>query len=247
MQNQEGQYTPEQTHQEPEPVTREPEQPVPSADETAVTKIQTEEESQRLPSQDEASESLIRPQQEQQEELRQRSRLVWQATGPASRLPRRGLQSAVITGIIAGVLTVLINVAITLLNIPLFQQALREGKNLTLNTAFPLLGVECLNFFVSLVICFFAGFVIGRIAVRRQLGFIAGMLTGVINYLGSFVVRYIPNYPGNMTSNAPGGIEALTGGIVVVIVFLLIWGMIGGLVGLWGTWTASRKHPYYQV
>jgi hypothetical protein len=217
MQNPEGQHMPEQAPQE----LQEPERRSLAADEATATKFRADEG-------------------------RRRSRPASDEADLDSRQSRGGLQSAIIVGIIAGVLTVLINVGITFLNTPLFQQALREGKNLAMNTALPLLGVECLNFFVSLVVCFAAGFFVGRITVGRQSGFIAAMLTGIINYLGSFVVRYIPNYPGNMASNTVGGTGALAGGVVVVIVFLLIWGMIGGLVGLWGAGMAGRRRPAYR-
>jgi hypothetical protein len=30
-----------------------------------------------------------------------------------------------------------------------------------------------------------------------------------------------------------------------VIVFLIIWSLVGGLVGLWGARVSTRKHPAY--
>lgn len=160
-------------------------------------------------------------------------------------LPQRGLQHAMITGAIGGILGVLLNVAVTLLNSSTFQRANSEGTNLTYNTALTLAGLACLNFFVSLLICFFVGFIVGRIAVRRRLGFYAGMLAGAIMYLAAFFTRYIPNYPGNLATNASMNAGLFTGGLIVSLVFLLIWAIIGGAVSLWGTWTATRKHAYY--
>lgn len=166
-----------------------------------------------------------------------------QTSSPA--LPSRGFRHAMITGALGGILGVLLNVAITLLNSPTFQKANSEGANITYTTALTLLGLQCLNFFVSLLICFFVGFIVGRIAVQRRLGFYAGMLTGAILYLAAFFTRYIPNYPGNLASNAPTNVGLFTGGLIVSLVFLLIWAIIGGVISLWGAWTATRKHAYY--
>lgn len=169
----------------------------------------------------------------------------WDEQFDVVTLPRNGFQYAMISGAVAGVLGVLLNVGITLLNASTFQRASSEGPNVTYNTALALLGLECLNFFVSLLICFIVGFIVGRIAVRRRLGFYAGMLAGAVMYLGAFFTRYIPNYPGNLAANAPTNVGPLTGGLVVSAVFLLVWAIIGGATSLWGTWTATRKHPYY--
>ncbi len=160
-------------------------------------------------------------------------------------LPQKGFQHAMITGAVGGILGVLLNVAITLLNSPTFQKANSEGANITYNTALALLGLQCLNFFVSLLICFFVGFIVGRIAVRRRLGFYAGMLVGAMMYLAAFFTRYIPNYPGNLATSAPTNAGLFTGGLIVSLVFLLIWAIIGGAVSLWGAWTATRRHTYY--
>lgn len=169
----------------------------------------------------------------------------WHDELSSPALPQRGFQYAMMTGAVGGILGVLLNVAITLLNSPTFQRANSEGANLTYNTALTLAGLACLNFFVSLLICFFVGFIVGRIAVRRRLGFYAGMLAGAIMYLAAFFTRYVPNYPGNLATNAPVSAGLFTGGVVVSLVFLLIWAIIGGAVSLWGAWTATRKHVYY--
>src|SRR5437660_5311038 len=154
----------------------------------------------------------------------------WHEQTGLPALPPRGFQHAMITGAVGGILGVLLNVAITLLNSPAFQKANSEGANITYNTALTLLGLQSLNFFVSLLICFFVGFIVGRIAVRRRLGFYAGMLTGAILYLAAFFTRYIPNYPGNLASNAPTNAGLFTGGLIVSLVFLLIWAIIGGAI-----------------
>ncbi|QBD79535.1 hypothetical protein EPA93_27565 [Ktedonosporobacter rubrisoli] len=161
-------------------------------------------------------------------------------------LPNRGFGYALIGGIVAGILEMLINVALTLFNDPVLTEAAVQGKAMSLTTAYMALGVQCLNFVISLAICFIAGFVIGKITLQRTLSFYCGAIAGIILYLGSFVTRYIPGYPGDISSTAPGlNAGAFTGGIVLTIVFFLIWCMIGGLLGRWGGWLATRRHPYY--
>jgi hypothetical protein len=105
--------------------------------------------------------------------------------------------------------------------------------------------LSCLSFFIGLLICFLAGFSAGKRVVLRKFGFYAGALAGIIIYLYIFLERYIPNYPGNMASQGPTNAAALTGGLIVSLIFLLIWIFVGGLIGLWGAARATRKHPYY--
>ena len=65
-------------------------------------------------------------------------------------------------------------------------------------------------------------------------------------YIGSFVVNYIPNYPGHLASTSTTNAGNVTGGLLTSLVVLIIQGFIGGLFGLWGAWAATRRNPYYQ-
>jgi hypothetical protein len=161
-------------------------------------------------------------------------------------LPARHLPYALIAGVAAGILAVLLNIAIILLNTPTFQTAAREGVNITQNTAFALVGLQCLSFFTTVLICFAAGFLVGKLTVERRMGFFAGALAGAIAYMASFLTRYIPNYPGNIASSGSNG-GAVIGAIAIVLLFLVIQGLIGGGAGFLGARTATRKHPYYVV
>jgi uncharacterized BrkB/YihY/UPF0761 family membrane protein len=153
-----------------------------------------------------------------------------------------GLLSMLPYGIGAGLLGVIVNVGLTLLNAPSYQQAAAEGSKVTTGLAYTLLGLQCVSFLLTLLICFIAGFLVGRATWQRSLGFYAGALAGLITYLASFVVRYIPNYPGNIATNTTGASQ-VAGGIVVTLVFLCIWCFIGGLIGLWGASTGTRRSP----
>jgi hypothetical protein len=158
-------------------------------------------------------------------------------------LPENGLQYALGIGIGAGLLTAIISVLITVLNASTFQEAARLQEKMPLSVAQTIAGLNCLSYFLALVVCFAAGYVTGRLAVRRLFGFYAGALAGAITYLGGIVTEYVPNYPGHIASSSTAG--AVAGGILFLIILLLIYAAIGGLMGLWGAATATRRHPYY--
>jgi len=78
-----------------------------------------------------------------------------------------------------------------------------------------------------MLICFFSGFIVGRLAVRRQLGFLVGVIIGVIIYLGGFITRYIPGYPGNLNSTSSGpNAGATIGAIGLLLIFLMFWSVL---------------------
>jgi hypothetical protein len=168
-----------------------------------------------------------------------------QATTPG--LPNYRFRNALIIGAIAGFFCVAQSIIITLSNASTYH-AFDTAKDKAVQNAlaFTIFGYAALTFFISLVILCIAGFIAGKIVVQRRLGFLAGFLAGIIVYAIGFITAYIPNYPGvqhTATSTAGNGIVA--GGFLVSFIFLLVWGIIGGLVSLLGAWLATRKHPYY--
>ncbi|GHO94506.1 hypothetical protein KSF_045540 [Reticulibacter mediterranei] len=154
------------------------------------------------------------------------------------------LFTALAIGAGVGILCVALNVVITFLNAPIYQAVVNEGKAVTGNT-YAVFGLACLGLFIQVLACFLTGFIVGKATIQRQLGFYAAVVTSAIVYLASFAVRYIPNYPGNLTSSTSVSAGMATGGIITVIVFLIIWGLVGGLIGLWGARISTRKHPAY--
>ena len=66
----------------------------------------------------------------------------------------------------------------------------------------------------------------------------------LFTYALSFLIQLIPNYPGTAGANS-STTGPIVGGIFITIVFVLIWGIVGGLVSLLGAWLATRTHPYY--
>jgi hypothetical protein len=160
-------------------------------------------------------------------------------------LPQRGLSSAAIAGGIAGVLAALLTIVITLMNTGTFHAAQQQiaVDRLTVKTALALAAWELLTFTLSLLIGFFVGLIIGRIAIWRRLGFLTGALAGAVFFLITFFVNLIPSYPGHLLT--VNGMAMTTGSLVISVLFLCLWSMGGGLVSLFGTWVATARHPYY--
>jgi hypothetical protein len=98
-----------------------------------------------------------------------------------------------------------------------------------------------------MLICFLAGFVTGKVAVLRKMGFLTGFVAGAVIYTLSFLLNYIPGYPTHLAGSGVRGLVGVGSGILASFIFLLVWGVIGGLVSLAGAWLATRKHPYYYA
>jgi hypothetical protein len=165
------------------------------------------------------------------------------------QLPRNRVAKALIIGIVAGILCAIQSVVITLVNSSTYQTYVTSGTQQTVQNAIALtlFGLACLTFGISMLICFSAGFVTGKVAVLRRMGFLTGFVAGVIIYTLSFLLNYIPGYPTHLASSGVRGLVGVGGGILVSLIFLLMWGVIGGLASLAGAWFATRKHPYYYA
>jgi hypothetical protein len=165
-------------------------------------------------------------------------------SGPLSQqhdfLPQRGLYYAVIAGALAGVFTALLTIVVTLVFAGTFHAASQQiaVDRLTVKTALALAGLVLLNFTLCLLVGFLVAFIVGKIAVRRRLGFLAG----AVFYLITFLASLIPSYPGNLAGN---GTTMTTGSLVISCLLLCLWSIGGGLVSLFGTWVATVRHPHY--
>jgi hypothetical protein len=160
-------------------------------------------------------------------------------------LPGRGLSSALIAGAIAGAFSALLTILIILINTGTFHAASLQIAldRLTVKTALVLAVLELLTFVLGLLIGFATGLVMGRMAVRRWYGFLAGMCAGATYSLITFLVSLLPGYPGNLTANnAP----MTTIHLVISFLLLCLWCIGGGLISLLGTWTTTVRHPYYM-
>lgn len=163
------------------------------------------------------------------------------------QLPHNRFIKALIIGIAAGLLCAFQSVVITLVNSSTYQTYVASGTQQSVQNAvaFTLFGLACLTFGISMLICFLAGFVTGKVAVLRKMGFLTGFVAGAIIYALSFLLNYIPGYPTHLAGSGVRGLVGVGSGILVSLVFLLVWGVIGGLASLVGAWLATRKHPYY--
>lgn len=164
----------------------------------------------------------------------------------ASQLPPGRFKNALIAGVIAGALCSIESIIIAFANTSTYQQAGKYASDkLPVSLALTIAGVAFLSFFISLLICLVAGYITGRVSVQRSLGFVAGFVAGVVTYGISFLLNFIPNYPGHLASSGSAGVGTVVGGIVIILIFFLVWGVIAGLVSLFGAWLATRRHPYY--
>jgi hypothetical protein len=165
------------------------------------------------------------------------------------QLPHNRFTKALIIGIAAGLLCALQSVVITLVNSSTYQTYVTSGTQQTVQNAIALtlFGLACLTFGISMLICFIAGFVTGKVAVLRRMGFLTGFVAGAITYTLSFLLNYIPGYPTHLASSGGRGLVGVGSGILVSLIFLLVWGVIGGLASLAGAWLATRRHPYYYT
>jgi len=155
------------------------------------------------------------------------------------QLPSHGLLYAVIVGVLGGLIAASIPVAITFMNASLYYQASRLGEKMSYNLAVTLTGLACLGTFIDLLLSFAVGYIVGRIAVLRRRGFLAGALVGAITYLGYTITLYLPNYPGKIASTTPPSSGTILPGILTTIVIFLIYSAIAALIALWGAWTAT--------
>lgn len=159
----------------------------------------------------------------------------------SSERPTGSFPAALLYGVIAGVACAVLNVIITFVTAPISAAVAHEGAAVTSNTLIAA-GLGVLEFLLPLLACYLAGSMVGRTTLQRSAGFYAGAITGLLFYIISFFVRYIPNYPGTLTATHVTSGQVM-GGIIITIVFLFIWGFIGGLLGLWGiSGTLRRKH-----
>lgn len=163
------------------------------------------------------------------------------------QLPSQSLFSTLIIGVLGGLLATAISVAITFMNASLFHEASQQGDKMLLSTAQTITELGCFEVFIDLLLCFVAGYIMGRIAVLRRQGLLVGALAGAITALGGFIVHSLPNYPDKIVSTAPSSSGAMVIGLLAAVLFVLIYSAIGALTALWGAWTATRKHPYYQL
>ncbi|HVB72299.1 MAG TPA: hypothetical protein VNE38_01980 [Ktedonobacteraceae bacterium] len=164
------------------------------------------------------------------------------------RLPRGGFGKAMVIALAAGILAALLNIIFTLANASLYQQAAGYAGHPTqmpLNIATTIFGLFCLTSFIGLVIYFIAGFITGKVAVERRLGFFCGFVAGAIAQIIGFVIGQLPNYPGKISTGFSGNPINIGGGIITALILLLLVALLGGLLGFLGARLGTRRHPYY--
>jgi hypothetical protein len=149
--------------------------------------------------------------------------------------------------LVAGIVVAIVNIVFTLVNAPLYQQAASYANHpnqMPLSIASSIFWIFVLEGIISLIVYFIAGFIIGRVAVARRLGFFGGFVASAISLIIGYIAGQIPNYPGSLNTGFSNPLKA-GGGIIAALIFLIIAGLIGGLMGWLGARLATRRHPYY--
>jgi hypothetical protein len=151
--------------------------------------------------------------------------------------------------LVAGILVAIISIVFTLVNASLYQQAARYANHpnqMPLNVASAIFGIFVITGVIGLIIYFIAGFITGRVAVARRFGFYGGFIASAIAQIIGYIAGQIPNYPGSLNTGFSNPLKA-GGGIIAALIFLIIAGLIGGLLGWLGARLATRRHPHYYV
>ncbi len=161
-------------------------------------------------------------------------------------LPPHHMRDTFIIGVIAGIVVALQGIIITLVNTPAYNSVKAVAQSqLTLSQAGTLVGLFCLMSFISLLIYFIAGYITGKKAVDRRLGFLAGFVAAVIANIIGYLVHLIPQYPDTTTPGFNGGPGGILGGLVGALILLVITGLVAGAIGYLGARIATRRHVYY--
>ncbi len=161
-------------------------------------------------------------------------------------LPPHHMRDTLIIGVIAGIVVALQGIIITLVNAPAYNSVKAVAQSqLTLSQAGALVALFCLTTFISLVIYFIAGFVTGKKAVDRRLGFLAGFVAAVVANIIGYLVHLIPQYPDTTTPGFNGGPGGILGGLVGALILLVVTGLVAGAIGYLGARIATRRHVYY--
>jgi hypothetical protein len=186
------------------------------------------------------------PDLEDEDEQQRRRRMHQREVPVRPELPRGRLLRSLIVGIIAGILCSVQDITIVLLNASTFNQASQLAQNNPYQLAIAVTSLCGLRILIGLLICCIAGFVVGKLAVHRRLGFLAGFLAGVVYYGGAiFLPRYIPHFPGNIASSSGATAGGMLAGVIISVIFAVLLGLLEGLASLLGAWIATRRHPYY--
>jgi MFS family permease len=170
-----------------------------------------------------------------------------QRDAPTSpQLPPHHMRNTLITGLIAGIVGALQSFIIVLVNAPIYNSAKDKAQgSLTLNLAGPIFGLFCLMIFIGLLIYFVAGFITGKIAVSRRLGFLAGFVAGIVTAIINYFIHQLPQYPDTTTRGSIGGSGGIIGGLIVGLIVLVLIGLVSGCVSYLGARIATRRHVYY--
>ncbi len=163
-------------------------------------------------------------------------------------LPRRHVRNSLIIGAIVGLLVALQGAMLVLLNASIYREAGKYLKNpgaMPSNVALAVFGITVLSIAIGTILYFIGGLIIGRVAIHRRWAFIGGFVGGVVSWLVSAGLKWLPSYPDAGNTGFGGGALGLGAGLVAALIGIIILGVLSGAFSLLGAWLATRRHPYY--
>jgi magnesium-transporting ATPase (P-type) len=169
-------------------------------------------------------------------------------TPTSPTLPAGGVRKMLSISLVASIIVAIVNIVFTLVNAPLYHQAASYSNHpnqMPLNVASSIFWIFVLTSIISLIIYFIAGFIIGRVVVARRLGFFGGFLASAIALIIGYIIEQIPNYPGTINTGFSSNPLKAGGGLIAALIFLMLAGLVGGLLGWLGARLATRRHPFY--
>lgn len=168
----------------------------------------------------------------------------YQEAGAEYVLPRNGVWKAVIIGLVEAAIALVVPIILFIVSLFGGGSHLSNSTSLQVETQTALLGCSSICF-VPFITFAAGGVATGIVAVKRRLGFIAGLIGGGIFSLGILM----PGTPGLIKFTAITGASDIGGGfggVVAILVQVFVLAMVGGSISWLGACVATGKHPYYQ-
>ncbi len=161
------------------------------------------------------------------------------------QLPPWRTRNTLIIGFITGIIVALQGIIVTLLNAPIYNSVkhVPQGQ-MTLNQLGTLVGLFCLTSFISLLFYFIAGFITGKVAVDRRLGFLAGFLAGIVASVINYLIHQVPQYPDATTPGFNGGAGGIVSGFLGALVLLAVTALVAAAVSYLGARIAQSRILY---
>jgi len=162
-------------------------------------------------------------------------------------LPSNGFRFSTITGLIGALFVFCFPFVIAFLAASSSRHA--PGQIMPLQIATFIFGWGvCGSAIVVMFLAFLVGIIVGKFAVKRELGIWAGILVGIALPLSYIIGAYLPGNPNNTGSSTitATSLAAMGPGLLVDAILIGIFALLGGSISFLGACTTTFRHPYYR-